>query len=75
MKGVKYVVHVASPFASPDLFNADPESAYMQPAVKGTVGMLDSADKVPGIERVVITGSILPIASFPLASGAVVDGT
>lgn len=37
--------------------------------------MLVSASKVKGIERVVITGSILSIASFSIANtGAVVDG-
>ena len=75
VKGVKYIVHVASPFASPELSTADHETAYMQPAVKGTVGMLESASKATGIERAVITGSILSIFSFgPTAGDAIVDG-
>ncbi|KAH8817369.1 hypothetical protein F5884DRAFT_248765 [Xylogone sp. PMI_703] len=72
VKGVKYVLHVASPFASPDLFNGDYETSYIQPAVKGTVGMLDSAIKAKSIERVIITASILSIASFGLAGSDVV---
>ena len=76
VKGVKYVVHVASPFASPDLFESDYETNYIQPAVRGTVGMLESAVKVSGIERIVITSSIVAIASFSTAgTGVVVDGT
>lgn len=76
VKGVKYILHIASPFASPELFSADPESCYIQPAVKGTVGMLDSAIKVTGIERIVITASIVSIASFALVNtDTVINGT
>ncbi|KAH8890599.1 NAD(P)-binding protein [Thozetella sp. PMI_491] len=67
VKGVKYIIHMASPFASPDLFGTDYEISYIQPAVRGTVGMLESAVKVAGIERIVITASILSIASFSVA--------
>jgi hypothetical protein len=75
VKGVKFILHVASPFASPDLFTGDYETSYIQPAVRGTVGMLDSAGKAEGIERVVITASILSIASFAVAgTSAVVNG-
>lgn len=75
VKGVKYVVHVASPFASPDLLESEYESSYIQPAIKGSIGMLESAAKVEGIQRVVITGSYLSIAGFAVAgTDAVVDG-
>ncbi|KAJ9616635.1 hypothetical protein H2200_000354 [Cladophialophora chaetospira] len=73
VKGVDYVVHMASPFASSEVQNADDhETAYIQPAVNGTIGMLDSASKVPSIERVVITGSILSIKSFGAADGSTI---
>ncbi|OTA08145.1 hypothetical protein A9Z42_0090820 [Trichoderma parareesei] len=75
VKGVKYVVHVASPLASP---TANDEEAFqneiIQPAVRGTVGILESAIKVSGIEKIVITASVLSIASFTaMASGTKVD--
>ncbi|KAK1242899.1 hypothetical protein MKX08_005711 [Trichoderma sp. CBMAI-0020] len=76
VKGVKYVVHVASPFATPDLLESEFESSYIQPAIKGSIGMLDSAAKVEGIQRVVITGSYLSIAGFAVAgTNAIVDET
>ncbi|KAM0521947.1 hypothetical protein ACHAPE_002512 [Trichoderma viride] len=76
VKGAKYVVHVASPFATPDLFESEFESSYIQPAIKGSVGMLESAAKVEGIQRVVITGSSLSIVGFAVAgTNAVVDET
>ncbi|KAL7948674.1 hypothetical protein V8C42DRAFT_363174 [Trichoderma barbatum] len=64
VQGVKYIVHMASPFASPDLFQGDHEFSYIQPAVKGTIGMLDSAITTMSVKRVVITGSILSITSL-----------
>ncbi|UKZ82668.1 hypothetical protein TrVFT333_010462 [Trichoderma virens FT-333] len=64
VQGVKYIVHVASPFASPDLAQSDYESSYIEPAVRGTVGMLDSAITAESVRRVVITGSILSITSL-----------
>lgn len=76
VKGVKYVVHVASPFASPDLLESEYESSYIQPAIKGSTGILDSAAGVEGIKRVVITGSYLSIAGLAVAgTNGVVDGT
>ncbi|KAL6879168.1 NAD(P)-binding protein [Trichoderma novae-zelandiae] len=71
VKGVKYVVHVASPLGSSAV---DSEEAFqteiIQPAIRGTVGILESAHKVSGIERIVITGSILSIVSLAaLVSG------
>ncbi|KAL7934392.1 NAD(P)-binding protein [Trichoderma chlorosporum] len=64
VQGVKYVVHVASPFSSPDLVESDYESGFIQPAVKGTVGMLDSALTTESVKRVVITGSLLSIVGL-----------
>ncbi|GFP57553.1 ketoreductase CTB6 [Trichoderma asperellum] len=76
VKGVKYVVHMASPFASPDLQESEFESNYIQPAIKGSTGILDSAATVQGIERIVITGSYLSIAGFAVAgTDAAVDET
>lgn len=75
VKGVKYIVHVASPFSSPDLVQSDYESSFIQPAVKGTVGMLDSAITAESVKRVVITGSILSITGIAVfGPDVIVDG-
>jgi nucleoside-diphosphate-sugar epimerase len=75
VKGVKYIVHLASPLAGNEK-GADYEATFIQPAIQGTVGMLESAIKTTGIERVVITASILSIASSErLRTGKVVDGS
>ena len=64
VKGVKYVVHVASPLDVNLPDDIDYETQLIQPAVRGTVGMLESANKVSGIDRIVITGSVLSIIGF-----------
>lgn len=74
VKGVKYIVHVASPLAG-NTKGTDYEVSLIQPAIQGTVGILESAVKTTGIKRVVITASVASIASSArLASGKVVDG-
>lgn len=75
VKDVKYVLHLASPFASPELFRADHDDAYVRPAVKGTLGMLDSANTTKSIERIVIASSVLAIAGFHvIGTDIVVNG-
>ncbi|MCJ1289542.1 hypothetical protein MMC34_001075 [Xylographa carneopallida] len=61
LKGVTYVVHLASPLANP---SDDMEQTIVQPAIIGTTGILYSALKVPTIKRVVITSSV--VAVLPL---------
>ncbi|KAL6904085.1 hypothetical protein GGI43DRAFT_310182 [Trichoderma evansii] len=63
VKGVDYIVHVASPLASNAPPGADHDTYLIQPAIQGTVGILESANKTTGIKRVVITGSILSIVT------------
>lgn len=75
VKGVKYVVHIASPLALP----VEGEEAYqtqiIQPAIQGTVGILESANKASGIEKIVITASVLSVASImAMATGTKVNG-
>ena len=74
VKGVKYILHVASPLSS-----AAPDDDYdkhlIQPAIRGTVGMLESAHKSPGIEKIVITASILSITTnTAMATGVLTNG-
>jgi nucleoside-diphosphate-sugar epimerase len=74
VKGVRYIVHVASPLAGKNT-GTDYETSMIYPAIQGTVGILESASKVAGIARVVITASVASLASTPrLQTGKVVDG-
>ncbi|KAG8416293.1 hypothetical protein J3458_006886 [Metarhizium acridum] len=73
VKGVKYIVHIASPLAGNN--GPDYENSLIRPAIQGTVGILESALKTTGIQRVVITASVASIASSArIATGKVVDG-
>lgn len=54
LAGVVYVLHVASPLPAQ---TDDYERDIIQPAVRATVGILESASKVPTVKRVVITSS------------------
>lgn len=69
MQDVTHVIHVASPLltgaAKPPIeidFAAD---YFIDPAVRGTVGLLESADASGTVRRVVITSSI--VALIPIA--------
>ncbi|KJZ71560.1 hypothetical protein HIM_09029 [Hirsutella minnesotensis 3608] len=74
VKGVKYIVHVASPLATSPPEDATYDTHVIQPAIRGTVGILESASKASGIQRIVITASVLSIAS-PVSAheGDIVD--
>ncbi|KAJ7766216.1 D-lactaldehyde dehydrogenase [Mycena metata] len=54
VKGVDAIEHTASPFH----FQADEPAELIEPALKGTVGILESARKYgPSVKRVVVTSS------------------
>lgn len=73
--GVEYIVHVASPLASNAPPGIDYDSYMIQPAIHGTVGILESAIKTTGIKRIVITGSIMSIVTpQTLVSGQYING-
>ncbi|EWC47704.1 hypothetical protein DRE_02904 [Drechslerella stenobrocha 248] len=58
VKGVQYVIHTASPIPKPDLERPWKEN-YIDPAVKSTLEVLESALKEPKIKKVVITSSCI----------------
>lgn len=60
VKGVKYIIHVASPIADINS-NEDPETKYIQPAVQGTLGVFRSAQNEPSVKRIVVTSSVVVI--------------
>jgi nucleoside-diphosphate-sugar epimerase len=59
VKGVDYVVHIASPLPQP---SDDDEATIIQPPIRGTTGILYSALREPSVKRRVITSSIAAVA-------------
>jgi nucleoside-diphosphate-sugar epimerase len=57
VNGVDYVVHIASPFP---LKNPDDENEIIDPAVIGTLAVMEAA-KVNKVKRVVITSSVASV--------------
>lgn len=63
VKGVTYIIHVASPIPSAHLTRdpSEAEEIFIRPAVQGTLGLLSSAQKEPGVRRVVVTSSTVAL--------------
>src|ERR1700761_1238971 len=59
VKGVNAIVHIASPLGSDA--GDDFQAGLVTPAVKGTLGILDSAVKSPSVKRIVITSSVVAL--------------
>ena len=55
MKGCELVYHTASPFIATV---KDPQRDLIDPAVKGTQNVLETANQTPSVKRVVITSSV-----------------
>ena len=65
--GAKYVIHIASGTLHGDDSENDYDAHFIQPALKGTLGILESAAKTTSVERVIITSSevgIIPWEEF-----------
>lgn len=58
LEGVTYVFHLASPMPGK---GSDFKSDYLEPAVQGTIALLDAAKKIESIKRVVIVSSLLAL--------------
>lgn len=58
MEGCELVYHTASPFIT-DV--KDPQKELVDPAVKGTTNVLESASQTPSVKRVVVTSSCVAI--------------
>ncbi|KAI9766013.1 MAG: hypothetical protein M1840_007020 [Geoglossum simile] len=70
VQGAKYVIHIASPLmAGREVPPSQYEAYFVQPAVRGTLGMLEAAKKSRTVRRVVITSSIVALAPLPLLNG------
>lgn len=62
VEGCEYVVHTASPYS---LSVKDPQKELVEPAVKGTTGVLAACLKATGVKRVVLTSSVAAITDEP----------
>lgn len=61
MQGCRVVMHTASPFiVGPEV--TDPERELVKPALLGTRDILETASRVEGVERIVLTGSTAAIS-------------
>ncbi|XP_057531204.1 phenylacetaldehyde reductase-like [Amaranthus tricolor] len=74
VEGCEGVFHTASPFY---IDPTDPEAELLEPAVKGTLNVLNSCAKFPSIKRVVLTSSLAAVVcnEKPLSPDVVVDET
>ena len=62
IKGVDYVIHIASPLVTGDQIPlSQHQEFFVKPAVRGTIGMLEAAQKSRTVQRVVITSSIVAL--------------
>ena len=59
MAGCQVVIHTASPFITGKV--RDPQAQLIDPAVKGVRNVLDAATATPGVQRVVLTSSVVAI--------------
>ncbi|KAJ7490832.1 D-lactaldehyde dehydrogenase [Mycena latifolia] len=65
VKGVDAIEHTASPFH----YNIDDPAELFEPAIKGTVGILESALKYgKSVKRVVVTSSVAAVIGMPLTT-------
>ncbi|KAK3348864.1 hypothetical protein B0T25DRAFT_546681 [Lasiosphaeria hispida] len=66
VEGCAHVIHIASPLATSDRIPLDQaDTHFIQPAVRGTLNMLEAANLAGTVRRVVITSSI--VALTPVA--------
>lgn len=71
MKGCELVYHTASPFT---LDIKDPQKDLIDPAVKGTENVLESANQTPSVKRVVVTSSCAAIYTDAIDSHSAPGG-
>lgn len=64
VEGVDSIIHVAAPITSSYKEGADFTEHFIEPSVKGTIGVLTAAQKTSSVRRVVITSSVVAIIPF-----------
>lgn len=67
VKGVDYIIHLASPIPDPAHAGTefDVRKDYIEPAVQGNFGLLQAATTSPSVKRIVITSSVVILKSKP----------
>ncbi|KAK5685260.1 hypothetical protein LTS10_003338 [Elasticomyces elasticus] len=70
VKGVKYILHLASPLTTGISLEDDLDAHVIQPAVRGTLEVLESAAKEASVKRIVICSSIVAIVPVETLTGA-----
>ncbi|KAJ9656796.1 hypothetical protein H2198_004684 [Neophaeococcomyces mojaviensis] len=75
LKDTTFVIHVASPIPGGGslLTPEELEDAFVVPAIKGTINMLEAAERIPFVRRVIITSSVLAQVSISEIVGPVSD--
>jgi dihydroflavonol-4-reductase len=63
MKACEIVIHTASPFVISNYKDAVKD--IIEPAVKGTINVLETANRTTTVKRVVVTSSIASILEMP----------
>jgi len=71
MEGCELVYHTASPFTSK---YEDPQKDLIDPAVKGTSNVLEQANKIDSVKRVVVTSSCAAIYTDAIDCQAAPNG-
>jgi nucleoside-diphosphate-sugar epimerase len=61
LENCEYVIHAASPFFVQGI--TDPQKELIDPALQGTINLLNSVNSTPTIKRVVLTSSVAAIQS------------
>lgn len=70
VKGVDFILHIASPIPTADLSGDDDLDALMiKPAIQATLGVLRSAQNANTVQRVVVTNSAVGIIPFTVIAG------
>ena len=70
IRDVTYVLHVASPIPlSNPMGHQTAEQSFIQPAVRGALGILEAAQQAGTVRRVVITSSVAAIIPSPVWRG------
>ena len=59
LDGASYIFHIASPLAGQ---GTNWRKDYIDPAIEGTVAILEAAIKVPSIKKIVITSSVASLS-------------
>jgi nucleoside-diphosphate-sugar epimerase len=69
VRGVHYIIHIASPLMTGRNAPLDNDNLFVKPAVHGTLGMLEAAKKSCSVRRIIITSSIVALVPLPQLNG------